>query len=164
VSDTAADAAAPDTAPRPAPPALVLAGIASLGAGAIHAAAIGVHSEHRSAVVAFTVIGALQLGWGALALTRGGRLVAVLGALVSGAALVGWILAKTVGIGFVAGLDQAEDIQWADGAAAVLAALALVGCGRALLTTVLGPPQPTRRRLVLAPVALHGVATIAWPP
>ena len=147
---------------RPAP--LVLAGMASLGAGAIHAAAIGVHSEHRSAVVAFTVIAALQVAWGALALTRGGRIVALTGALVSGAALVGWILAKTVGIGFVAGLDQAEDIQRADGAAALLAALALVGCGRALVGALLAGslgPAPTRtRRLAPAPGLLHGVAAV----
>ena len=159
------DDAAPTADPAPTRPApLVLAGMASLGAGAIHAAAIGVHSEHRSAVVAFTVIAALQVAWGAVALTRGGRLVALSGAVVSGAALVGWIMAKTTGIGFVAGLDQAEDIQRADGAAALLAALALAGCGRALvgalLSGSLGPPPARTRRLVPAPGVLHGVAAV----
>lgn len=152
--DVATDTPAPT---RPAP--LVLAGLASLGAGAVHAAAIGVHSEHRSAVVAFTVVAALQLAWGAFALTRGGRLVALIGGLVSGAALVGWALAKTTGIGFVAGLDQAEDVQRADGIAALLAAVALVGCGRALVSALLagplGPPPARPRRLRLDPGTLQ---------
>ena len=161
--DAAAAAVTAEAPGRSRPAPLALAGMASLGAGAIHAAAIGVHSEHRSAVVAFTVIAALQVAWGALALTRGGRIVALTGALVSGAALVGWILAKTTGIGFVAGLDQAEDIQRADGAAALLAALALVGCGWALASSLLagsvGAPPARTRRLVPTP-ALHGVAAV----
>lgn len=144
-----------------APSALVRAGLASLGAGAIHAAAIGVHSEHRSAVVAFTAVAALQLAWGAIALTRGGRLVAAAGVAVSGAALVGWALAKTVGIGFVAGLDQAEDVQWADGAAALLAVVALAGCVPVLLTALLGPPlRPVRRRR-FAPAVLQAGTAVA---
>ena len=49
---------------------LAVGGAASLGAGAIHAAAIGVHSEHRQAVMAFTVVAAIQLAWGALVLAR----------------------------------------------------------------------------------------------
>ena len=49
-----------------------LVGASSLGAGAIHAAAIGVHSEHRQAVIAFTIVAAIQLGFGAVALARPG--------------------------------------------------------------------------------------------
>ena len=59
-----------------------MAGLTSLGAGAIHAAAIGVHSEHRSAVVTFTAVAALQLAWGVIALIRGNRLIAALGMLL----------------------------------------------------------------------------------
>jgi hypothetical protein len=40
---------------------LSVAGGASLAAGAVHAAAIGVHTEHHQAVVAFTVVAAVQL-------------------------------------------------------------------------------------------------------
>ena len=47
------------------PTALWWAGLASLGAGAIHATAVGVHSEHRQAAVAFALLAAFQLGWGA---------------------------------------------------------------------------------------------------
>lgn len=146
--------------PVPAAP-LVIGGLASLGAGAIHAAAIGVHSEHRPAVVAFTVVAALQLAWGVLGLIRGGRLVALAGMIVSGGALAGWALAKTSGIGLIDGLDQAEDVQLADGVAAALAAVALVGAVRALLTALIGPPRPARRRLAPAPALLHVFATVA---
>jgi len=98
-----------------------LAGTASLGAGAIHAAAIGVHAEHRQAALAFAVVAALQLAWGGLALLRSGRVVIALGALIGTGAVGGWLLAKTRGIGFVDGLDQAEGVQLADGLAALLA-------------------------------------------
>ena len=56
--------------------AMAMAGIASLGAGAIHAAAAGSHSEHRQAVLAFVIVAAFQLGWGALALVRFTSLIA----------------------------------------------------------------------------------------
>lgn len=111
-----------------------LAGLTSLGAGAIHAAAIGVHSEHPSAVVAFTAVAALQLAWGVLALLRGDRLVAVLGLLIGTGALTGWALAKVSGIPFIAGLDDAEPIQAADGLAAGLALASVLALGAALWT------------------------------
>jgi hypothetical protein len=103
-----------------------IAGVASLGAGAIHAAAIGVHSEHRSAVITFTAVAALQLGWGAVALVRDHRLVALVGGLINLGALGGWALAKTSGITAIAGLDEAESIQTADGLAAALALATVV--------------------------------------
>ncbi|SOC46304.1 hypothetical protein SAMN05660748_0162 [Blastococcus aggregatus] len=113
---------------------LGLAGLTSLGAGAIHAAAIGVHSEHRSAVVAFTAVAALQLAWGVLALVRGTRLVAVLGLLIGTGVLAGWALAKVSGISFIAGLDEAEPLQTADGLAAGLALTSVLALGAALWT------------------------------
>src|SRR5688500_4971746 len=61
---------------------LGLAGMASVGAGAVHAAAIGIHAEHRQAAVAFAVLALAQLAWGGLALVRGGGLIAAAGALV----------------------------------------------------------------------------------
>lgn len=105
--------------------AAVAAG-ASLGAGAVHASAIGVHSEHRQAALTFTVLAALQLGWGILALARPGRVLVGLGALLNLGALVGFGLAKTSGIGWVDGLEEAEAVQTADGLAAGLAAVAVL--------------------------------------
>ena len=102
------------------------AGMASLASGAIHAAAIGVHAEHRQAALAFTVLALLQLGWGALALVRSGRLVSLAGIAVGLASVAGWVVAKTVGIGFIDGLDVAEAPQTADVVCAALAALSVV--------------------------------------
>ena len=103
---------------------LALAGLASLGAGAIHAAAMGIHAELEQAARAFAVLALAQLAWGAYALvaTRV-RAGAVLGVVISGAALGGWVMAKTTGISFIGGLGTVEDIQGPD---AIAAALALV--------------------------------------
>ena len=105
---------------------MAVAGGASLGAGAIHAAAIGVHAEHRQAVVAFTVVAALQLGAGVLTLAHPGRLLLTVLAAFNVGILGGWVLAKTTGIAFVDGLEDAESVQTADGLAAGLALVATV--------------------------------------
>lgn len=132
---------------------LAVAGGASLGAGAVHAAAIGVHSEHHQAVVAFTVVAAIQLGWGAAALARPGRLLLALGALANAGALAGWGVAKLDGISFIDGLDVKEPIQTADGLAAGLAAVALFATLAALFR--LGD-----RRLSTSPLRTGGTAVL----
>ena len=108
-------------------PALAVAAFASIGAGAIHAAAIGVHSEHRQVVITFTIVAAIQIGWGVLALLYPGRLVALAGAAANAVFFVGWVLAKTSGIGFIKGLEVAEKVQLADFVAASLALAAVMG-------------------------------------
>ena len=115
--------------PSERPSALVaVAALASIGAGAIHATAAGAHSEHRAAVVvAFALTAVFQIGWGALVLVRPSRAVALLGVAGNAAAVGGWVLAKTSGIGFVTGLDVREDPQFADTLAAALAVVAVIG-------------------------------------
>lgn len=133
-----------------------VAGAASLGAGAIHAAAIGVHAEHRQAAITFTVVAALQLAWGGLALLRSGRVVNLLGGLIGAGAVAGWVVAKTQGIGFVSGLEQAEAVQLADGLAAALAAASVALVVLALATG--RGPSSARRPMTLAAVAVTAVA------
>lgn len=101
-------------------------GMASLGAGAIHAAAIGVHAEHRQAAIAFIVVAAVQLIAGAVALLRTGKLVILLGTAVSTVSIGGWVLAKSSGIAFIDGLETVEPVQLADGLAAALAIASLL--------------------------------------
>jgi hypothetical protein len=141
------------TAATSAPGALRAAAIASLGAGAIHATAAGAHSEHCSAVIAFAVIAALQIAWGALALSRPWRLVSLAGVAVNAAAIGGWVMAKTSGISFVTGLDAKESVQFADAVAAGLAAAAVVGA----LVAAIGRPHWVAR----PHPALVGVAAVA---
>jgi hypothetical protein len=131
--DATGPAAGGPSARGPVPGVLKVAALASLGAGAIHATAAGAHSEHRSAVIAFVLIAVAQIGWGAWALGRSGRLVSLSGAAVNAAAIGGWIMAKTSGISFVTGLDTKESVQFADALAAGLAAVAVVGALAALL-------------------------------
>jgi hypothetical protein len=141
---------------------LAVAGAGSLAAGAIHAAAIGVHSEHREAVVAFTIVAAIQLGWGAIALARPGRLLVSLGALANVGIIGGWILAKTSGISFVDGLGEAEDPQLADALAAGLAVVAVLAVAAHLFSfgakALRGSPLLTGGSAVLiAALALPGM-------
>jgi hypothetical protein len=112
---------------------LAVAGGAALGAGAIHAAAIGVHSEHRQAVIAFTVVAAIQLGWGAIALARPGRVLLTLGAMANIAIVGGWVMAKTNGISFIDGLEASESAQFADSLAAGLAVAAVLATAAHLI-------------------------------
>jgi hypothetical protein len=134
-----------------------IAGVASLGAGAIHAAAIGVHAEHRPAALTFMVLATLQLAWGGLALVRSGRLVTVLGVLVNVGAVVGWALAKTVGIGLVDGLADAEPIQTADALAAGLALASVLVAAGALVRTPLATPT-LRGPMTIASLSVTGLA------
>ncbi len=141
---------------------LAMAGGASLGAGAIHAAAIGVHSEHRQAVITFTIVAAIQLGWGAVALARPGRILLTLGALANVGIVGGWVMAKTNGISFIDGLEEVEKAQFADslaaglaGAAVLAAALYLVGIGS--LALMRSPLLTGTAAVLVAAVAVPGM-------
>lgn len=107
---------------------LLVAGAASLAAGATHAAAIAAHSEHRQAVWGFVALAVIQLVWGASALVGRNRRIAVVGVLVSVMALAGWALAMTTGLPFVEGLDEPQASRLVDQFAAGLAALTLMAC------------------------------------
>src|SRR3954468_7264846 len=76
---------------------LAVAGAASIGAGAIHAAAIGAHAEHHQAVIAFTLLGAFQVVWGTVAFWRPGRVVAAIGFNGGLGAGVGWVRGQSGG-------------------------------------------------------------------
>jgi hypothetical protein len=129
---------------------------ASLAAGAIHATAVGVHGEHRQAAVAFAAVALFQLIWGAAALVRPGAAVARAGAVGNGAAVGGWLLAKTTGIPFVDGLEQAERLQLTDTVAAALGAVAVIGA----LGVLRAPAWAQRAPRPLPVVAATGVAML----
>ena len=115
-------------------PALAVAALASSGAGAIHAAAIGAHSEHHQAVLTFTVVAAAQIGFGVVALINPRRLFAFALAAANLTFFAAWLLAKTSGISFIDGLEQVEPVQLADGVAAALAAIAVLAAVVALVS------------------------------
>ena len=105
-------------------------------------------------MVAFALTAVFQIGWGALVLVRPSRAVALLGVAGNAAAVGGWVLAKTSGIGFVTGLDVREDPQFADTLAAALAIVAVIG---ALFVLV---PELSARVSGRRP-ALVGVSAVA---
>lgn len=153
-----------EPAPGGARPVLAFSAAASVGAGAIHAAAIGVHAEHRPAAAAFAVVAAFQIAWGALALARPHRLAALLGGLGNAGIVGGFVLAKTTGIGFVDGLEEAEAVQLADGAAAALALVAATVAVFAAAGRANGDGATSQRwPRPLAPAAALAVGVLAVP-
>ena len=140
-------------------PVVAVATLGSIGAGAIHAAAIGVHSEHRQAVITFTILAIAQLGWGVFALQRAGRLTMLTGAAINLAAVVGWVMAKTSGITFIDGLDVDESPQFADTAAAALAAIVVLA---ALAAWFWRSPQAWFGSLAFTGTAM-ATAVPSWP-
>ncbi len=75
-------------------PGLSVAAIASLGAGAVHAAATGIHAEHPELARLFVVTAAAQLAAGLWALLRPARVAAWAVAAVNAAAVVGWLATR----------------------------------------------------------------------
>ncbi|MGI8792550.1 MAG: hypothetical protein ACR2H3_05150, partial [Acidimicrobiales bacterium] len=147
-----------DPTPANEPPRsafLGAAAIASAGAGLIHVAAAGAHGEHASTAIAFAALAALQLGWAGLAWFRRGPAIAWVGAGLGVAAFAGWVLAKTSGLSFIAGLEQPEAVQWADATAAGLALLAFAAAAVAGLTGAALVASASKNR---APLGLMGMA------
>lgn len=108
-----------------------LAGLASIGAGTIHAAAVGVHAEHPTLSRLFVAVAAAQILVGLATLLRGGRAVAAATALVNGGAVAAWIVTRVSGVSWIEGLEQSEGPHLADTICAVLGTLAV---GAAIVT------------------------------
>lgn len=138
---------------------LAIVAAASLAAGAIHATAIGAHSEHRQAALIFTLTAVIQLGVGVSALMRPGPGLLTFGAMANVGAILGWILAKTVGLPFE-GLDAAEPLQRADTLAAILATVAALAAMAHLRT--FGTSRLIRHPLLTASVAI-AMAALSVP-
>ena len=131
-------------------PGLATAGLASLGAGAVHAAAVGIHAEHRDLARIFVVVAALQMGAGIWGLVRPGRAVAWSIVAINAGAVAGWIATRTVGISWIAGLETSESPQFADTTCALMGALA---AGAGLFAARVGRQGTRRVRLLLPSLA-----------
>lgn len=138
-------------------PGLTVAALASIGAGAVHAAATGVHAEHPQLARIFVVLAAAQLGAGLWALLRPSRQAAWAVGIVSLFAVGGWLTTRVVGISWIDGLEIRERAQFADSACALLGAVA---AGTAFAGTLVGWRPALPGRLALPSVA---VAALALP-
>jgi hypothetical protein len=101
------------------------AAYASIGAGVIHGAAVGLHADHPTLSRVFLALTVAQVCWGIIALNRSQWSIVLTGFAVNGAATVGWIFTRTTGISFISGLEIAEKPQPADTLCALLAVAAI---------------------------------------
>lgn len=131
-----------------------VAGMASIAAGAVHAAAAGSHGDERALAWLFASCAVVQVGWGAAVLFRPARRVLIAGAAFSMLCVGFWALTRATGVGF-SGLEEAQDVTWQDATAAALAAVAIAAAIAAL--------RPVGRgvRLVTAPAVLVSVVLLA---
>ena len=135
-----------------------VAGLASVGAGAIHLAAAGSHAEHPTVARIFVVLGAVQLVAGlVLALSarprRGRRRRAGRHRRASAAGCS----RDTTGISWIDGLQESESPQFADTVCAVLGA---IGIALGAVVAIRGGRPAPRIGLVL-PGSLVAVVSVA---
>ena len=135
--------------------------LASLGAGSIHAAAIGAHADHLMLANAFVVLAVAQLGSGIALLVHPGRTLAKAVVVVNVAAVVGWIVSRLVGVWFIAGLEVAESPEFADTVCALLGALAATVAALAVqVDNRLGPSRTWRPAITVRDIALPAIAVL----
>ena len=116
------------------PSPMAMAGCASIGAGAIHAASVGAHGEHRTLVLLFVWAAAVQIAWGISALLRASRLGAAIGLGANLVMVAAWFVTRITAVSFVDGLDHRESVGFPDAAAAGLALVAFALALGVLLT------------------------------
>lgn len=138
-------------------PGLTAAALCSIGAGAVHSAATGVHAEHPPLARIFVVMAALQLGAGLWALLRPSSRAAWAVGIVNVVAVGGWLVTRLTGISWIAGLEVREVAQFADSACALLGAVA---AGAAFASTLVGWRPSVPGRFAVPSIA---VAALALP-
>lgn len=160
-----AEPAPPDDGPPSeglaSPRLLIIAATASIAAGIVHTGAVASHSDHRAAVWTFLAVTVVEIAWGAYALARPRRWVAIVGSLLGAAAFAGWVLVKARGIGFINGLDDKEPIQLADGLCAALEAVSFATAALAVVARRVTPPRAVVGVLAVAIMASTGSGTVA---
>lgn len=116
----------------PLPGWTLLAAGASVGAGLVHGAVIGVHGDDRALVWMFSAAAFIQCGLGMALFARPRSWVMRLCAAANLAAVTTWLLSRTTGIGFVASLRNVEPVGLTDGLCALLGTIAVVASLAAL--------------------------------
>jgi hypothetical protein len=132
-------------------PGIATAATASIGAGAIHAGAIGIHAEHAALTRLFILSAVFQLGWGMAALVRPSRWLAAIGAAGNLVFVGAWLITRLRGVSFIEGLEVRESAQFTDTASA---ALGLIAAGLAVAATLIGWRRAERARLMFPSLAV----------
>ncbi len=139
-------------------PGLTIAAMTTIGAGTIHSAAAGVHAEHQQLARLFILLAVAQIGAGVIAMARANRLVAIPIIVINAVAVGAWLATRITGISWIDGLEVREAAQFADTAAAMLAATA-VGC--ALAASMIGKRQSPAPRLSFPALAVAALTVPA---
>src|SRR5215211_1717317 len=87
---------------------LVIASVASVAAGVLHAAAAGIHADHPDLSRTFVVLAVVQIGAAVVGFVRPGRFAAAALASVNAFAFAGWMATRLTGISWIDGLETAE--------------------------------------------------------
>ncbi len=103
-----------------------MAASASVAAGLVHGAVVGVHGDDRTLVWMFSLAALVQVGVGLSLFARPTRSLAALAALANAGCVVVWALSRTTGISFVASLKQSEPVGLTDGLCALLGGIAVI--------------------------------------
>ena len=119
------------TSPAPArrgprPGWILVAASASVAAGLVHGAVVGVHGDDRTLVWMFSLAALVQVGVGLSLFARPSRSLAVVAALANAGCVTVWALSRTTGISFVTSLKQSEPVGLTDGLCALLGAIAVI--------------------------------------
>lgn len=124
-----------------------LAAVATAFGGAAHYAAIPEHrAEWWVAATVFTLVGAVQLGWGVLAWRVADRALLALGAGANLLVLAGWLVSRTVGLPVGPHAGTPEPVGAVDLAAGVAEAVALAAIIAVVALSLRrrGHPEPGR--------------------
>ncbi|MEU8901596.1 hypothetical protein [Nocardia sp. NPDC048505] len=132
---------------------LLLGGAASVGAGALHLFAAGLHTEHATLARLMVVLAAAQCAAGLIAVLSARKVVPVGVIGVNLVAVAIWGYTRFAGLPWPEGLDTAESPQFLDSVCAALGVLAIAGAAVALLRpTATLRPAPTATAATLAGV------------
>ncbi|MFD3746094.1 hypothetical protein [Nocardia sp. NPDC058633] len=137
---------------------LLLGGIASVGAGAVHFMAAGMHTEHATLARLMVVLAAVQCATGVAVLLSERKVVVASMLAVNGSAAAVWAFTRFADVPFIAGLT-AESPQVADTVCAALGALAVVAAGVGLLRPTATLP-PMRSGIAAAAVGVLALAAM----
>lgn len=137
-----------------------LAGLASLGAGFIHAMAAGTHSEHFPAAITMGALAIAQIVSGIYFVSQPTAFSRFAIVAVNLAAIGGWIATRTTGIDFISGLEVSESIQTADALAASLALIALITSIPLVQKSISFVTMPFAATISLVLVAPGAIATV----
>lgn len=136
------------------------AAVAALTAGAIHAVAVGLHADDIGTARVFLLLATVQVISGVLLLTTARWTTVIAGVIVNVAAVAGWIVSRTVGVGIISGLAEPESPQPLDtvGALCAGASVAILVWGAVRP----GPSSTMRSTRLAAPVIAILAVTALW--